>query len=41
MSDGTQNRPGDTVSFGFKTVPEAERQGLINDIFSAVADATT
>ncbi len=30
--------PGDTVSFGFKTVPEAERQGLINGIFSAVAD---
>src|SRR5262245_6698632 len=27
----------DTVSFGFKAVPEAERQGLINDIFSAVA----
>jgi demethylmenaquinone methyltransferase/2-methoxy-6-polyprenyl-1,4-benzoquinol methylase len=28
---------GDSVSFGFKTVPEAERQGLINGIFSAVA----
>ena len=28
---------GDTVSFGFKAVPEAERQSLINDIFSAVA----
>jgi demethylmenaquinone methyltransferase / 2-methoxy-6-polyprenyl-1,4-benzoquinol methylase len=25
------------VSFGFKSVPETERQGLINDIFSAVA----
>ena len=28
---------GETVSFGFKTVPEGTRQGLINDIFSAVA----
>ena len=27
----------DSVSFGFKSVPEGERQGLINDIFSAVA----
>jgi demethylmenaquinone methyltransferase/2-methoxy-6-polyprenyl-1,4-benzoquinol methylase len=27
----------DTVSFGFKTVPEEARQGLINDIFSTVA----
>ena len=30
--------PGDTVSFGFKTVAEGERQGLINGIFSAVAE---
>ena len=29
---------GDTVSFGFKTVPEDDRQGLINGIFSAVAE---
>ncbi len=28
---------GETVSFGFKTVPEGARQGLINDIFSTVA----
>ena len=28
---------GDTVSFGYKAVPEAERQGLVNDVFSAVA----
>jgi demethylmenaquinone methyltransferase / 2-methoxy-6-polyprenyl-1,4-benzoquinol methylase len=27
----------DTVSFGFRDVPEGERQGLVNDIFSAVA----
>ena len=30
--------PGDTVSFGFKTVAEDDRQGLINGIFSAVAE---
>ena len=28
---------GDTTSFGFKTIPARERQGLINDIFSTVA----
>lgn len=28
---------GDAVSFGFKAVPEDARQGLVNDIFSAVA----
>jgi demethylmenaquinone methyltransferase/2-methoxy-6-polyprenyl-1,4-benzoquinol methylase len=27
----------DTVSFGFRSVPKGERQGLINGIFSAVA----
>jgi demethylmenaquinone methyltransferase/2-methoxy-6-polyprenyl-1,4-benzoquinol methylase len=33
----SKSEPSDTVSFGFKNVPEAERQGLINQIFSAVA----
>jgi demethylmenaquinone methyltransferase/2-methoxy-6-polyprenyl-1,4-benzoquinol methylase len=28
---------GETVSFGFKTVPEEARQGLVNDVFSSVA----
>lgn len=28
---------GDPVSFGFKTVPEGERQGLVNQVFSTVA----
>jgi demethylmenaquinone methyltransferase/2-methoxy-6-polyprenyl-1,4-benzoquinol methylase len=28
----------DTVSFGFKTVPEEARQGLVNEVFSSVAD---
>src|SRR5262245_65687199 len=36
------NRPdpptaGDSVSFGFKTVPAEARQGLVNDIFTNVA----
>ena len=35
-SDGPPVAP-DTVSFGFKSVPEGERQGRVNDIFSAVA----
>jgi demethylmenaquinone methyltransferase/2-methoxy-6-polyprenyl-1,4-benzoquinol methylase len=38
-SEHNVSRPGnETVSFGFKTVPEGERQGLINGIFSAVAE---
>jgi demethylmenaquinone methyltransferase/2-methoxy-6-polyprenyl-1,4-benzoquinol methylase len=38
MSDAASKPPTDeAVSFGFKTVPESARQGLINDIFSAVA----
>jgi demethylmenaquinone methyltransferase / 2-methoxy-6-polyprenyl-1,4-benzoquinol methylase len=37
MSEDSGAAPGDTVSFGFKTVREDARQGLVNDIFSAVA----
>jgi demethylmenaquinone methyltransferase / 2-methoxy-6-polyprenyl-1,4-benzoquinol methylase len=29
--------PGDTVSFGFKAVPEEARQGLVNQVFTTVA----
>ena len=29
---------GDTASFGFKAVPAASRQGLVNEVFSTVAD---
>jgi demethylmenaquinone methyltransferase/2-methoxy-6-polyprenyl-1,4-benzoquinol methylase len=29
--------PGDTTSFGFRTVAEGERQGLVNAVFSSVA----
>src|SRR5262245_12750019 len=32
-----QPRPVETVSFGFKTVPEAARQALVNDVFTSVA----
>ena len=32
-----QSDTSDTVSFGFKAVPEDARQGLVNDVFSAVA----
>jgi demethylmenaquinone methyltransferase/2-methoxy-6-polyprenyl-1,4-benzoquinol methylase len=28
---------GETVSFGFQTVPEEARQGLVNEVFSSVA----
>src|SRR5262245_5115011 len=28
---------GETVSFGFKTVPEGVRQGLVNEVFTNVA----
>jgi demethylmenaquinone methyltransferase / 2-methoxy-6-polyprenyl-1,4-benzoquinol methylase len=39
---GTREKPvpspaGETVSFGFKTVPVEARQGLVDDIFSRVA----
>jgi demethylmenaquinone methyltransferase / 2-methoxy-6-polyprenyl-1,4-benzoquinol methylase len=39
MIDTPPERPGtgETVSFGFKTVPEQARQGLVNEVFSAVA----
>jgi demethylmenaquinone methyltransferase/2-methoxy-6-polyprenyl-1,4-benzoquinol methylase len=36
MSDTTHPGSG-SVSFGFKSVPESERQGLVNRIFSDVA----
>ncbi len=37
MSDTTRPDNSGSVSFGFKTVPEGERQGLVNRIFSDVA----
>ncbi|MGE0024273.1 MAG: bifunctional demethylmenaquinone methyltransferase/2-methoxy-6-polyprenyl-1,4-benzoquinol methylase UbiE [Hyphomicrobium sp.] len=39
MSNETheQNNKGGTASFGFRNVPEDERQGLVNGVFSSVA----
>jgi demethylmenaquinone methyltransferase/2-methoxy-6-polyprenyl-1,4-benzoquinol methylase len=39
MSTSTNNGPetGSTASFGFRSVPEGERQGLVNQVFSNVA----
>ncbi len=39
MSNEThdQNDQGSTASFGFRAVPESERQGLVNAVFSSVA----
>jgi len=38
MSNKTNStEPGGTTSFGFRTVPEGERQGLVNAVFSSVA----
>lgn len=37
MSDQHETRAG-TASFGFRTVREDERQGLVNDVFSRVAE---
>lgn len=31
------NAPNSETTFGFRTVPEAERQGLVNRVFSSVA----
>ena len=32
------DRSGTTTSFGFRDVPEAERQGLVNQVFASVAE---
>ncbi len=37
MSD-TKTKSGTENTFGFREVPEAERQGLVNEVFSAVAE---
>jgi demethylmenaquinone methyltransferase / 2-methoxy-6-polyprenyl-1,4-benzoquinol methylase len=37
MTDTTSNTAGST-SFGFRDVPEDQRQGLVNDVFAKVAD---
>jgi demethylmenaquinone methyltransferase/2-methoxy-6-polyprenyl-1,4-benzoquinol methylase len=37
MSDQPTDNPSATTSFGFRNVPEQERQGLVNRVFSTVA----
>jgi demethylmenaquinone methyltransferase/2-methoxy-6-polyprenyl-1,4-benzoquinol methylase len=37
MSNENPSETGSTTSFGFRTVPEGERQGLVNEVFSSVA----
>ncbi len=38
MSNTEQPSPGETTTFGFREVPEAERQGLVNQVFASVAE---
>ena len=37
MNDTQKTKPADETSFGFRTVPEADRQGLVNEVFGKVA----
>ncbi|MGI9514910.1 MAG: bifunctional demethylmenaquinone methyltransferase/2-methoxy-6-polyprenyl-1,4-benzoquinol methylase UbiE [Anderseniella sp.] len=37
MNDTEKSESGDDVSFGFRTVAEADRQGLVNEVFGKVA----
>ncbi len=38
MNRETPADPSTTTSFGFREVPEAERQGLVNQVFASVAE---
>jgi demethylmenaquinone methyltransferase / 2-methoxy-6-polyprenyl-1,4-benzoquinol methylase len=38
MEQNSQNASQGTTSFGFRAVPEGERQGLVNKVFASVAD---
>ncbi|MBL7489202.1 class I SAM-dependent methyltransferase, partial [Frankia sp. AgW1.1] len=38
MDQNSETASQSTASFGFRTVPEAERQGLVNKVFASVAD---
>jgi demethylmenaquinone methyltransferase/2-methoxy-6-polyprenyl-1,4-benzoquinol methylase len=37
MTSTHERATGETVSFGFQSVPEEARQGLVNEVFSSVA----
>jgi demethylmenaquinone methyltransferase / 2-methoxy-6-polyprenyl-1,4-benzoquinol methylase len=38
MEETNANTTGGTASFGFREVPEGERQGMVNQVFAAVAE---
>lgn len=38
MEQNSENASQGTASFGFRTVPEGDRQGLVNKVFASVAD---
>ncbi|MET0431624.1 MAG: class I SAM-dependent methyltransferase, partial [Hyphomicrobium sp.] len=38
MDQNSENASRGTASFGFRTVAEGERQGLVNKVFASVAD---
>jgi demethylmenaquinone methyltransferase/2-methoxy-6-polyprenyl-1,4-benzoquinol methylase len=38
MTDPSPSSPSGNTSFGFREVAESERQGLVNEVFSKVAD---
>ncbi|MFT3733044.1 MAG: bifunctional demethylmenaquinone methyltransferase/2-methoxy-6-polyprenyl-1,4-benzoquinol methylase UbiE [Hyphomicrobium sp.] len=38
MDQNSENASQSTATFGFRTVPEGERQGLVNKVFASVAD---
>jgi demethylmenaquinone methyltransferase/2-methoxy-6-polyprenyl-1,4-benzoquinol methylase len=38
MEQNSENASHSTASFGFRTVPEGDRQGLVNKVFASVAD---
>ena len=39
MTSDPQNSTSNTTSFGYRDVPEAERQGLVNEVFATVAES--
>lgn len=38
MTEETTDRPDDTTHFGFRSVPEGEKAGLVHGVFSSVAN---
>jgi demethylmenaquinone methyltransferase/2-methoxy-6-polyprenyl-1,4-benzoquinol methylase len=38
IDNSSEPRTENTTSFGFRAVPENERQGLVNEVFASVAE---